>query len=80
MTIEKPSPRVLVVLPESSQGKQLVAYLGRRGFETLWAHDGQSAYEVLDTEPLDALRRHGPCPLHRRSFAPVLDVLSPLLL
>lgn len=25
----------------------------------------------------EALRRFGPCPLHRRSFAPVRDVLSP---
>ena len=28
-------------------------------------------------EHLDALRRLGPCPLHRRSFAPVRDLLSP---
>lgn len=28
-------------------------------------------------EHLDALRRLGPCPLHRRSFAPVRDVLAP---
>jgi ribonuclease HII len=27
----------------------------------------------------EALRRLGPCPLHRRSFAPVLESLSPLL-
>jgi DNA-binding NtrC family response regulator len=55
VTTETSSPRILVVLPESTQGKQLVAYLDRRGFETLWAHDGQSAYEVIDAEPLDAL-------------------------
>lgn len=28
-------------------------------------------------EHLDALRRQGPCPLHRRSFAPVRDALAP---
>jgi ribonuclease HII len=28
-------------------------------------------------EHLAALRRHGPCPLHRRSFAPVRRVLEP---
>ena len=28
-------------------------------------------------EHLDALRRQGPCPLHRRSFAPVRDALLP---
>ena len=26
---------------------------------------------------LEALRRHGPCPLHRRSFKPVRDCLAP---
>jgi ribonuclease HII len=28
---------------------------------------------------LAALRRHGPCPCHRRSFAPVRDVIEPRL-
>lgn len=28
-------------------------------------------------EHLEALRRHGPCPLHRRSFRPVADLLAP---
>ncbi|NCU20037.1 ribonuclease HII, partial [Candidatus Falkowbacteria bacterium] len=28
-------------------------------------------------EHLAALRRQGPCPLHRRSFAPVRDALTP---
>jgi len=28
---------------------------------------------------LDALRRHGPCPAHRRSFAPVRDCIQPSL-
>jgi len=28
---------------------------------------------------LDALRRHGPCPEHRRSFAPVLAVLQTVI-
>ncbi|WP_312321111.1 ribonuclease HII [Stenotrophomonas sp.] len=28
---------------------------------------------------LAALRQHGPCPAHRRSFAPVRDCLSPVL-
>lgn len=26
---------------------------------------------------LEALRRHGPCPQHRRSFAPVRDIIDP---
>ncbi len=28
---------------------------------------------------LAALRRHGPCDIHRRSFAPVVEAMSPLL-
>ena len=48
-------PRVLVVLPESPEAKELVAYLERQGFETLWAHESQSAYEVLDAEQVDSL-------------------------
>lgn len=47
--------RVLVVLPESRQGQALVAFLRQRGLEALWAHDGQSAYDVLDTEHVDGL-------------------------
>jgi ribonuclease HII len=30
-------------------------------------------------EHLDCLRRHGPCPIHRRSFAPVREALAPNL-
>jgi ribonuclease HII len=29
---------------------------------------------------LEALRRHGPCPIHRRSFAPVREALQPCLI
>jgi DNA-binding NtrC family response regulator len=48
-------PRVLTVLPESATAKDLVAYLERRGFDVIWAREGQSAYEILDTEAVDAL-------------------------
>ena len=48
-------PRVLVVLPESAEAKELVAYLNSRGFVTMWAHDGESAYEVLDTDQVHAM-------------------------
>jgi ribonuclease HII len=27
----------------------------------------------------EALRRHGPCPIHRRSYTPILDLLTPSL-
>jgi len=30
-------------------------------------------------EHLECLREHGPCPIHRRSFAPVREALSPAL-
>jgi len=46
---------VLVVLPESTQAKELVVYLENQGFEVLWAREGQSAYEILDSESVDAL-------------------------
>ncbi len=47
--------RVLVVLPESTEAKELVAYLNSRRYLTMWAHDGESGYEVLDVESVDAL-------------------------
>ena len=31
-------------------------------------------------EHFEALRRHGPCPIHRRSFAPVREALQPCLI
>ena len=37
-----------------------------------WPHYGWERNAGYGTrEHLDALQRHGPCPLHRRSFAPV---------
>lgn len=48
-------------------------------------HDRYPAYNFarhkgyLTTAHLDALRRHGPCPEHRRSFAPVAAVLQTLI-
>ena len=39
---------------------------------------GFAAHKGYPTpEHLDALRRLGPCPAHRRSFAPVRDLLAP---
>jgi two-component system, NtrC family, response regulator HydG len=46
---------VLVVLPESAEARELVAYLGSRQLTAMWAHDGESGYEVLDQEHIDAL-------------------------
>ncbi len=28
-------------------------------------------------EHMEALKKHGPCPIHRKSFAPVRDIISP---
>ncbi|OPZ26113.1 MAG: Ribonuclease HII [Lentisphaerae bacterium ADurb.BinA184] len=50
----------------------MVAYAGQYpgyGFE---AHKGYGTRSHLE-----ALRRHGPCPLHRRSFAPVAAAAAP---
>ena len=54
-SIPAPQPRILVVLPESHRTKELVVYLERQGFEVLWAREGQSGYDILDAEPVDAL-------------------------
>ncbi|MEW6752288.1 MAG: sigma-54 dependent transcriptional regulator [Candidatus Latescibacterota bacterium] len=52
---DQAAARVLVVLPESPHGKALVAFLRQRGLGAIWAHDGQSAYEVLDAEKVGGL-------------------------
>lgn len=52
---QTPQPRVLVVLPEGPTTMELVAFLQAQGFEALWVREGQSAYGILDTEPVDAL-------------------------
>ncbi len=48
-------PRVLVVLPESQQSRELVFYLERQSFEVLYANEAQSAYDIIDTDAIDAL-------------------------
>ncbi|MYK41888.1 MAG: response regulator, partial [Gemmatimonadetes bacterium] len=48
-------PRLLVVLPESQQARALIFYLEQRSYEVLWAHEGQSAYDILDADAVDAL-------------------------
>lgn len=53
------SPRILVVAPEEEATHQLVSYLRREGFEVLPTREGAAAYDILDSEPVDALI----CPL-----------------
>ena len=52
-------PRILVVAPEDESTHQLVSYLRREGFEVLPTREGAAAYDILDSEPVDALI----CPL-----------------
>jgi len=52
---ENKKPRVLVVLPETAQTKELVAYLGSRQCEVLWVKEGQNAYEVIDGDRPNAI-------------------------
>lgn len=40
----------------------------------MYGFDQHFGYPTPDH--LDALRRHGPCPIHRRSFGPVRDLLQ----
>ena len=48
-------PRILVVLPETPQTKELLVYLESQGLEAMWVREGLSAYDILDTEPVDGL-------------------------
>ena len=48
-------PRIVVVLPESASAKELVAYLERAEFDVIWVREGQSAYDILDSETVNAL-------------------------
>jgi ribonuclease HII len=46
-----------------------------------WPQYGFHEHKGYSTpEHLSALRLHGPCPLHRRSFAPVREALQPALI
>jgi len=52
---QRAEPRILAVVPESPANKELVAFLGDRGFEVMWARAGQAGYDILDSEPVDGL-------------------------
>ena len=55
---ERTAPRVLVVAPQDEATTQLVSYLRREGFEVLAAREGSTGYDILDSEPVDALICH----------------------
>ena len=44
-----------LVLPEAPETRELVAYLQERGFDSLWAREGQAGYDIIDGESVDAL-------------------------
>ena len=46
---------VLVVDRESAESRSLVASLRERGYRVLYAHDGEAAFNVLDSGPVDCL-------------------------
>lgn len=48
-------PRILVVLSENTETKELLVYLETQGLEAIWAREGLSAYDILDTEQVDGL-------------------------
>ena len=48
--------RVLVVMPEDSATRQLLAYLEPQALQVLWAREGSAAFDILDADPpVDAL-------------------------
>ena len=49
------TPRVLLVNPDTEEGRYLSLVLEEHGFDVLWAHDADSAFEVLDREPIAAV-------------------------
>lgn len=57
-TSERVQPRVLVASPEDDVTQQLVSFLRQEGFEVLWAREGAAAYDILDSESVDALICH----------------------
>ena len=45
-------------------------------YDALYPHYGFARHKGYSTaEHLDALAQHGPCLIHRRSFAPVRDCI-----
>jgi ribonuclease HII len=48
-------------------------------FDPMWPQYGFARHKGYGTpDHMQAIHAHGPCPLHRRSFAPVSEMLLPL--
>jgi DNA-binding NtrC family response regulator len=50
-----PRPQVLIVDKPSDEVLSVRAFLETRGYTTLWAKDGEEAYNILESEPVDVL-------------------------
>ena len=55
---ERVQTRILVVSPEDELTNKLVSFLRQEAFEVLWAREGGAAYDILDSEPVDAMICH----------------------
>lgn len=81
VNIEQVSPYKGESLSASIAAASVVAKVIRDGimeqYHSIYPEYGFDKHKGYSTQPhLEALRRHGPCPIHRRSFG---EVLSPLL-
>ena len=53
--MKRTSARILIVESETAETRGWIAFLRARGLGVLWAKDGESAFNVLDHEPVDGL-------------------------
>lgn len=53
--MEISAPKVLVVDSRSKATTNLITFLKDCGYEVLWAADGETAYNILDDEPVNAM-------------------------
>jgi DNA-binding NtrC family response regulator len=53
--MELPAPKVLVVDSRSRATTNLIEYLKDRGYDVVWASDGETAYNILDDEIIDVM-------------------------
>jgi DNA-binding response OmpR family regulator len=53
--MELPAPKVLVVDSRSRATTSLIEYLKDRGYDVVWASDGETAYNILDDEIIDVM-------------------------
>jgi DNA-binding NtrC family response regulator len=53
--MELPAPKVLVVDSRSRATTKLTDFLKSCGYDVLWAPDGETAYNILDDEPVDVM-------------------------